>query len=215
MSRGYRTLLGITIVLMLIVGPIGYAFYTQSQMRAFRVVRENVLYRSGQLPLSALKRVIHDRGIRTVITLRDSYVEGKPPPDLAEEEYCKGQGLNHVRIPPRNWEGPDGIAPVDEGVRTFLNVLADPNNHPVLVHCFAGIHRTGAYCAIYRMEFEGWSNAQAMAEMEACGYDNLHNEWDILGYLETYRPGKLAGPAPEPKTVEKKKTGKKKTAMRD
>ena len=42
-------------------------------------------------------------------------------------------------------------------------VMADPGNYPVLVHCFAGIHRTGAYCAVYRMEFERWDNADAMA----------------------------------------------------
>ena len=211
MSHRLRTLLGITMVLALIAGPVGYAFHAQAQLRNFRVVRDGVLYRSGQLSLPALKRVVHDYGIRTVITLRDSYEEGKPPPDLAEEEYCKGEGLFHVRIPPRNWDGPDGVAPVDEGVRTFLKVMADPNNHPVLVHCFAGIHRTGGYCAVFRMEFDGWGNQQAIDEMIACGYYNLLDEWDILGYMENYRPGRLlSGPPPEPKPVEKKKPSRKK-----
>jgi protein tyrosine/serine phosphatase len=59
----------------------------------------------------------------------------------------------------------------------------------VLVHCCAGVHRTGAYCAIYRMEFEGWTNAEALAEMKALGYSNLDEEWDIRGYLESYRRG--------------------------
>jgi len=27
--------------------------------------------------------------------------------------------------------------------------------------------------------------------MKACGYDNLDEEWDILGYLENYRPEKI------------------------
>ena len=48
---------------------------------------------------------------------------------------------------------------------------------------------TGAYCAIYRMEFEGWSNDQAMNEMKACGYTTLDEDWDICTYLEQYRPG--------------------------
>ena len=67
--------------------------------------------------------------------------------------------------------------------------MKDPRNHPVLVHCFGGIHRTGAYCAIYRMEFEHWPNARAISEMKACGYVTLGDEWDILGYVEQYRPG--------------------------
>ena len=66
--------------------------------------------------------------------------------------------------------------------------MADPANYPVLIHCFAGVHRTGAYCAIYRMEHDHWSNEKAIAELKSCGYVNLDEEWDILGYLEQYRP---------------------------
>ena len=65
--------------------------------------------------------------------------------------------------------------------------MDNPDNYPVLIHCFAGIHRTGAFCAIYRMEYEGWTNAEAIEELRACGYSNLDDEWDILGYLEQYR----------------------------
>jgi protein tyrosine/serine phosphatase len=73
-------------------------------------------------------------------------------------------------------------------VRKFREIMADPDNFPVLIHCFAGIHRSGAYCAIYRMEHDHWTNAQAIAELKAHGYDNLDDEWDILGYLEQYCP---------------------------
>ena len=81
-----------------------------------------------------------------------------------------------------------GNAPVDDGVDRFLAVMRDPKNYPVLIHCFAGIHRTGAYCAVYRMEMEGWSNEQAIAELKSYGYVNFDIEDDIRGYLTTYRP---------------------------
>ena len=69
-----------------------------------------------------------------------------------------------------------------------MSLLDDERNYPVLIHCFAGLHRTGAFCAIYRMEYEHWTNDQAIAEMRACGYKDLEDEWDLLGYLESYRP---------------------------
>src|SRR5947207_10755414 len=95
----------------------------------------------------------------------------------------------HVRISPRAWESPTGgPAPVEEGVRRFLEVMADRRNYPVLIHCFAGVHRTGAYCAVYRMEFEGWGNEEAIAELKDLGYAHLEEEWDILNYLERYQP---------------------------
>src|SRR5262249_3868570 len=140
-------------VLALVVAPGVLARHQQAQTRNFRVVRAGVLYRSGQMSLAGLRRVVHDYAIKTVISLRG----GVGAADWAEEEYCRKEGILFVRIPPRHW-GDAGTAPVEEGVRKFREVMADPRHHPVLVHCFAGVHRTGAYCAIYRMEFEGWDN---------------------------------------------------------
>jgi protein tyrosine/serine phosphatase len=188
MPRTVQYLLAILLLILLIGAPVGYAWHRQAQIRNFRVVREGVLYRSGQMSLDGLKRVIHDYGIKTVVTLRAGANPGDPAPDLAEEEYCKVQEINYHRLPPGEWWAPDGPAPAEESVRKFRTVMADPKNYPVLVHCLAGIHRTGAYCAIYRMEHERWANAEAIAEMKACGYTNLDDEWDILGYLEQYRP---------------------------
>lgn len=187
MRRYVPWLLGSLIVLLLVGGPVGYARYRHAEFRNFRVVKEGVLYRSGQLTLPALKRIIHDHGIRTVITLRDAPHPGGTPPDAAEEKYCRGLDINYHRIPPRNWGGPNGQIPADQSVRQFLEIMDNPKNHPVLIHCFAGSHRTGAYCAIYRMEYDRWPNAAALAEMKACGYANLDDEWDILDYLEGYR----------------------------
>jgi tyrosine-protein phosphatase SIW14 len=190
-SASLFVLLRVVLVVALVAGPVALALVRQDQVRNFRVVRAGVLYRSGQTSLAGLKRLIHDYGIRTVVTLRDAHVPGQPPPDQAEEDYCRKEDIHYVRIPPRNWWAPAGPAPVQVGVDRFLEVMGDPDNHPVLVHCFAGIHRTGAYCAIYRMEFEGWRNDQAIAEVRALGYDNLDNEDDVRGYLEGYRKGRF------------------------
>src|SRR3954465_9952500 len=154
-----------------IVGPVLFANHQQKQMKNFRVVREGVLYRSGQMTLEGLRRAVHDYGIRTVVSLRDARTPGDTPPDAAEEEFCHDLDILFVRITPRPWEGPNGeAAPVETGVRKFLEVMEDRSNYPVLVHCFAGTHRTGAYCALYRMEYEGWRNEQALDELRSMGY---------------------------------------------
>src|SRR5262249_25633861 len=76
----------------------------------------------------------------------------------------------------------------EENVRQFLEILDDPKYYPVLVHCFAGTHRTGAYCAIYQMEYEHASNDDAIQELFAEGYDNLFAEDDVRGFLKAYGP---------------------------
>lgn len=189
MSRSIWNLLGILTVLLLLVGPLAVAVRFEEQTRNFRPVREGVLYRSGQMTLPGLKRVVAYHGIKTVISLRDSYTADRPPPDMEEEAYCRKVDLHYYRFSPRHWQGKKGgPAPVEENVRQFLEIMSDPRHHPVLVHCFGGVHRAGAYSAIYRMEFEGWSNEQAIEELKATGYTNLEEHDDILGFMEKYKP---------------------------
>jgi tyrosine-protein phosphatase SIW14 len=188
MPRPVSCLLGLLVAALLVAGPWGYAHYRQSHIRNFRAVREGVLYRSGQMTITGLKAAVHERGIKTVITLRDSASASEPPPDLSEENYCLAEGLNYVRISPRTWWSPDGSIPAEIGVRRFLEVMDNADNFPVLIHCFAGIHRTGAFCAIYRMEYDRWSNEEAIAELYACGYKYLEDEWDLLDFLKSYVP---------------------------
>jgi tyrosine-protein phosphatase SIW14 len=184
MSRIVPVAAGSLIVLSLIVAPVVWAVRQQAQTRNFHVVRPGVLYRSGQMTKEGLQRIINDYHIKTVISLRD----GQSERDRAEEALCTSEEINFVRILPSRWGDEGGSVPVEAGVQRFRDIMSDPRNYPVLVHCFAGIHRAGSYCAIYRMEFEHWSNAQAIAEMKECGYSNLDDELDILGFMEQYRP---------------------------
>lgn len=188
MQRISRLVLGTSVAALLVAGPLAYAWFWQGHVRNFRVIREGVLYRSGQMTLWGLKRVVRDYGIRTVISLRDSYRAGDPPPDRAEEEYCKAEEIGFCRISPKSWWGADLEVPADEAVRLFRSVMDDPRNYPVLMHCFGGIHRTGAFCAIYRMEYDRWTHEEALDELRASGYRHLDDEWDILTFLDQYRP---------------------------
>jgi protein tyrosine/serine phosphatase len=183
-----RVVFGFGIAALIVGVPWGYATYRQAQMRNFHIVRDGKVYRSGQMSLTGLQQTVHDYGFKTVVTLRDSADPKEPPPDALEEYFCKAEGILYVRIPPRSWWSPDGHPPIEKGVKRFLQIMDDPANYPVLIHCFAGIHRSGAFCAIYRMEFQKWSNCQALRELRSCGYSHLDEEWDLLNYLEDYVP---------------------------
>ncbi len=180
------------IILGIVIGvPLTYTTWRNRQFRNFHVVSEGVLYRSGQLPVDGLRRLVHDHGIKTVVTLRYPPAPDKPAPDEEEERVCREAGLHYYRLRQLAWSGPDNEkadrgVPAEVTIRQFLDIMSDPHNHPVLVHCFAGIHRTGAMCAIYRMEFEHWTPEQAMREMRQMGYAANHR--DVFGYLESYQP---------------------------
>jgi tyrosine-protein phosphatase SIW14 len=187
----FRTLItlsrAVTVLLALII-PGLVALQFSAQTRNLKVVREGILYRSGQMSTAGLRRARHDLGIKTVVSLREPTGAGHGAADLREEEFCKHEEIHYHRIILGKWYAEDGSTPAEQGIRRFREIMADPTNYPVLVHCLAGIHRTGACCAVYRMEQEHWTNAQAISEMKQAGYATLDDEWDILGYLEVYQP---------------------------
>jgi tyrosine-protein phosphatase SIW14 len=183
--KRYGTLFAVGLVVAAIAVPLLFAHRERLDGRHLRVVRERVLYRSAQLPPSGIARAVKDLGVKTVVSLRDS----DRPADHAEELYCGSQGIRFVRIEPLSWDGVQGTAPVDQGLARFLEVMSEPKNHPVLVHCYRGVHRTGAYVAVYRMECEGWSRERALKEMVTAGYDLLDKHDDLRGYMTRYVAG--------------------------
>lgn len=199
MACRWQILLGVTVAGFVAAVPAVFSSHRQTHHRNFRVVEEGVLYRSGQLSPTALDQVLHDYDIKTVVTLRTVRDKSRPFPDDWERDVCAARGAKHVRIVPEVW-GPDekGEVPADKVVKAFLSVMDDPANHPVLVHCFAGIHRTGHMCAVFRMDYQGWTADQVIAEMEVYGYDPEELHEHVSNYLRAYRPRKRIQPGVYP-----------------
>jgi tyrosine-protein phosphatase SIW14 len=182
--------LGMLIVSLLIGGPLAYSRHRKEQSRSFHVVVEGKVYRSGQMSFSTLQRTIQEYGIKTIISFRHIRPErGTEEVLLKEEELCTKLGTRFIHIPTSSWSADDdGIIPAQEPVDRFLKVMDDPSVYPVMIHCFAGMHRTGSFCAIYRMEYQHWTNLEAMRELKELGYKHLDAEQNVRSYLEGYRP---------------------------
>ena len=107
-------------------------------------------------------------GIKTLISLTsDDSLEG-------EQSLAEQAGLKFVKIPMST-----RVAPTAGELAHFLEVVGDPGNQPVYVHCVGGRHRTGVMTAVYRMVHDGWSADQAFNEMKQFkfGADFLHPEF--------------------------------------
>lgn len=187
MPTRWQYVLAATVLAMIIATPLVYSSHQHTHLRNLRVVEDGVLYRCGQLTPEGLDRVIREKNIKLVISLRGARKEGDSAPDEWEEAFCKARGVAYARLEPQVWGADEkGEIPADKNVSRFVELLADKRNHPVLVHCFAGIHRTGTMCAIYRMEFQGWPAERAMEEMQLYGFapEDMHQH--IAAYLRGY-----------------------------
>jgi len=113
-------------------------------------------------------------GVKTVIDLQE---DGS----LTEGQLVEAAGMKFHRIPMTT-----RVAPTSEQLALFLQLVNDPANQPVYVHCAGGRHRTGVMTAAYRMSSEGWSADRAFKEMKdyKFGADFLHPEFKkfVYGY---------------------------------
>ena len=115
--------------------------------------------------VAALKR---NYGIRTIINLENKdYV-------IRDEE----QDANRFGIEFFSFEMGTEIRPRDSDVNAILEILKDPRQAPVFVHCHHGQDRTGLIIGLYRVEVQGWSPAQAYQEMLKIGFHPQYRPLD-------------------------------------
>ena len=199
-----RWFFGLVIALMLIAVPFCYYRWGYTHSKRLRPVVEGQVYRSGQMTAPGFIEAVDRYHFHTIINLQDEF----PDPDVAlgyftsqtvkESELCRQLGVRYVFL------GPDLVSrkrvPLDRppAIDRFLALMDDPETYPVLLHCRAGLHRTGVMVAVYRMEYQGWSHEQAYEEMKANGFADwpctTANDY-ITQYIDTFRRGIRNEPA--------------------
>jgi protein tyrosine/serine phosphatase len=131
--------------------------------KRFAEVEAGQLYRSGYCEPWPLERVIERHGLRTILTLMSD------EPESSEQQKEDAVALRHgVQIVRIGMPG-DGRAEF-ELLDLAADTMADESKHPMLVHCSAGVNRTGAAYAAYRMKHCGWTFEEALAEAQKYGY---------------------------------------------
>lgn len=133
--------------------------FDQWYLPNFHCVAPDILYRSGQ-PKGPGLTWLKLKGIRTIVNLRGA----DKPESVDEKEFSDEQGLNWINIPVGTTS-----KELEKGTEKFMKTMSDPENFPVLIHCSRGKERSGLFSAVYRIEFEGWSNQKALAEMYELG----------------------------------------------
>jgi protein tyrosine phosphatase (PTP) superfamily phosphohydrolase (DUF442 family) len=101
-------------------------------------------------------------GVRTVVNLRPNF-------ELDEDTAL----LETVHIPVETGD------PSYEEAKQFFKVVDESSKTPVLLHCYHGADRTGAFTALYRINRQEWSVEEAIAEMTGGGF-HFHTMWDAL-----------------------------------
>jgi protein tyrosine phosphatase (PTP) superfamily phosphohydrolase (DUF442 family) len=143
------------------------------------------LYRSQQPERRGFEEA-KAKGIRTVINLRAGHSDAK---------LVEGLGLNLVEVPMNANDFTE-----DHILRALRAIQDSPK--PVLIHCEHGADRAGVVSAAYRVVVQGWSKAEAIAELKKGGF-GFHwiylNIPAFIRHMDAARfRTRLAEPAPSP-----------------
>ncbi len=140
-----------------------------------------------------------DEKVRTILSLNGAVdderswtppaVPGQPRPPAEKVRlgaFITSRGLEHPFV------GMSASrAPSEEELVAVFRVLLDDARRPILIHCKGGSDRTGVISALYAIEFQGATKAEAKATMR-------RHLWladggtEIQGaYVDLYQPGTL------------------------
>lgn len=192
-----RWVLSLLLVGVVAAPPVALFRASYAHAKRLREVTPGRFYRSGQMTAAGMREAIERYGIKTVLNLQHESPDPLMPegwlgrPVVAESDLCKRLGARYVLLTPDILPEPNDLTKQPPVVADYLKLLDDPSSYPILIHCKAGLHRTGRLTAIYRMEYEGWSAGDALRELRDNGYGYaMASEADdfIIQFVKHYAP---------------------------
>lgn len=153
--------------------------------KRWAAVEKGCIYRSGQLSPSVVKKTLKRHKIATIVDLTQE--EPSDGEQQTERKAAEQLGIRRTRFP----LGGDGTGDLRNYAGAIEEIVrARRRNEPVLVHCRAGVQRTGGVIACYRLLVERRSPSFVIEELRENRWDPTDNP-DLLTYINEHL-GELA-----------------------
>lgn len=120
------------------------------------------LFRGAQPNISEMAE-LKNIGITTIVDLRSESSHTREQ----ERRRAEALGMHFVSIPVGGFSNPSSAQ-----LAQFFTLVRQTPQEKIFVHCRYGHDRTGVFIAAYRIAFEHWTPNQALAEMNAFGFNH-------------------------------------------
>ncbi|WP_306352652.1 dual specificity protein phosphatase family protein [Flavobacterium sp. '19STA2R22 D10 B1'] len=178
------TLIGISLIVLISVGMYVYQMHFNHN---FVEISKDKVYKSAVIPPDEIQDYVTKYKIKTIIDLRqpgtnDTILNPEQIGDIQAEKnaVAKIEGLNYYNIPSEQ-------IPNQDNLNKFFKVLDDKTNYPVLIHCYHGTGRAPLYSALYRIEYENYTNDEARKKTRfAVAFSSFDNKTPKGEYLKSY-----------------------------
>lgn len=146
----------------------------------FGAVLPGAVYRSS-FPMPENLPFLGTLGLKTILSL----VNHDFPPEL--KEFLTSNGIRHCIV---EMQGTKRVEIPDIVMNSIMEIALNKDNHPLLIHCNHGRHRTGCAIAVFR-HVSGWHVDQIVQEYQGFAEPKAR-ECDVK-YITEYKITKLAG----------------------
>jgi len=128
----------------------------------FAAVVPGKIYRGAWQQPWPMRRIVREYKIKTILALAH-------PPDhylaVREKELARELGVRWIHIPIVDDRSLSDGQQLSDLLKQAADVLADPTNQPVYLHCHHGINRASMVQIAYRTLYCGWTLDQATDEV--------------------------------------------------
>lgn len=185
-----KKIIGFSILAIVLV-LVGKYVYDMNINHNFETITEGKVYKSGVIPPSEIESYVKKYHIKSIVDLRfpgttDLVNNPEIPAELTAEKeaVAKIKGVNYFN------NGSDQV-PKQENLDRFFKIMDNKDNYPVLIHCYHGIGRAEMYSAIYRIEYENFTNEDARSGVRTLVKWSSFDDGKPKGeYLKAYKSRK-------------------------
>ena len=150
----------ISLFVIVLIGVAKYV-YDININHNFETITDGKVYKSGVIPPDEIADYVKKYNIKSIVDLRmpgtnDLVNNPEKINDLtAESEAVK-------KIPNTNYFNvASDQVPEQKNLEAFFKIMDNKANYPVLIHCYHGFGRAEMYSALYRVEYENFTNEAA------------------------------------------------------
>lgn len=148
-------------IAVIAVAAGAYKLYDVYFNYRFMEISADKVYKSGVIPPDQIADYVKKYHIKSIVDLRGPVTQDKinnpeswTQINAEKLAVSRIDGLNYFNIPSEQ-------VPKKENLDKFYKVIDNPDNYPILIHCYHGIGRAQVYSAVYRIEKENFSNEKA------------------------------------------------------
>ena len=179
------------LLLAIILIFVGKYVYDMNINHNFETITEGKVYKSGVIPPNEIADYVKKYKIKSIVDLRypgtqDLVNNPEIPEELTAEKeaVAKIEGVNYFN------NGSDQV-PQQKNLDAFFKIMDNKDNYPVLIHCYHGTGRAEMYSAIYRIEYENFSNEDARNNVRTFVKFSSFDDGKPKGeYLKAYKSRK-------------------------